>query len=518
MTKAHSSAKWSAAAFRRIGKTASALAGGQVTNILIQVLLPPAFIMSYGVKVYGEWLALSAGAAWLLTLDFGLQAFTTNQVSIEYFGGNVTRVRQLQSVGLRISLAVVFAGLLLAGGLVWLVPLSSVLGLSMRNPVASAIAMCLVAQVLGGIVWSQLNGILRAVGYPHRAEVWAQIQRAAYLAITYILVLRRAPLWLVPVGQLVPYMVATVVSLIDLRGLAPEAFPTIRYWDRETARSILKPSLWFGSFTVNQFLLFQVPVLVLNQTAGKQAVVVFSLCRTLFGLVRQALLAFRAAVRPEITRLAGWNDWRRLGRLYEVCERLAFSSGIVASAAVFLAAPRVVALWTRRADLFDAPLYAAMMVSTMVIIGKDTRLELQYATNRHVRAAAICLFSYLVFAAGTIPAAMSAGAVGIVVLWTAVEITQMVLLHRENRELVPTLSYANLLKLCMAGLACWAIFVPIADIFARSSWVMLLLGLILAGGGLGACAAAMFGLTDAVQQVLRALKTVQNVPAAEATL
>ena len=97
---------------RRATKTASALAGGQVVNVLSQVLLPPAYIAFYGIGVYGEWLTLSAAAAWLLTLDFGLQSFITNALCIEYNRGNLERFRQMQSVALRICLGIVTAGLL----------------------------------------------------------------------------------------------------------------------------------------------------------------------------------------------------------------------------------------------------------------------------------------------------------------------------------------------------------------------------------------------------------------------
>jgi O-antigen/teichoic acid export membrane protein len=486
---------------RRVGKTASAVAGGQFALVLSQVMLPPAFLHAYGVTVYGEWLALSAGAAWLLTLDFGLQAFVTNQLSLEYFSGNLARLRRLQSVGLRISCAIVLIGLLLASGIIWLVPLNTVLKLSMSRKVASIIGISLVLQVLAGIVWGQLNGVLRAVGYPHRAETWAQLQRALYFASTYGLVLHGARLWLIPLAQLATFVCMTVVSLTDLRRVEPRAFPTVSYWDWETARTVLKPSLWFGSFTLNQFLLFQAPVLVLNQVSGKQAVVVFSFSRALFGMVRQSIATFRYAIRPEITRLAGLNDWTRLRRMYGMCEKLSFAGGIVASALSLLAAPRILVLWTRRSDLFAAPLYAAMMLCTIVVVGKDTRLDLQYATNRHIRSAVLCLVTYTAFAIANVPAAHMAGPAGIAVLWSAVEIIQMLLLHRENRRVVPTLSYANLFKLCASGITVLAILGPFPLVAAKSNPSTFLAWLTLTALGLLVCTSFLFGLPKAVWQL-----------------
>jgi O-antigen/teichoic acid export membrane protein len=406
--------------------------------------------------------------------------------------------------------AVVLAGLLLAGGLIWLVPLNTVLGLSMPRKVASGIAICLVLQVLVGILWGQLNGVLRAIGYPHRAENWGQIQKFLYFAGTYTLVLRHAPLWWLPLTQLASFVVMTVVSLTDLRRLDARVFPTMRYWDAETAKEVLKPSLWFGSFTLNQFLLFQVPILVLNQTLGKQAVVVFSICRGMYGMVRQGIATFRYAIRPEITRLAGLQDWRRLRRMYSICERFSFAAGIVASALAFVAAPRILMLWTRRSDLFSAPLYAAMMLCTIVVIGKDTRLDLQYATNRHIRSAMLCLFTYLVFAIGSVPAARFAGGVGIAVAWAAVEIVQMMLMHRENREVVPALTYGNLLKLCASGLAAIAVFLPLERALAVRDLSTFVPAMALAAAGLAICTSFMFGIPDLICQIAAGLRVVRS--------
>jgi O-antigen/teichoic acid export membrane protein len=481
--------------------------------VLSQILLPPAFLASYGVTVYGEWLALSAGASWLLSLDFGLQAFVTNQLSLEYFAGDLQRLRRLQSVGLRISITVVWLGLLLAGVLIWLVPLNKALGLSMSRSVASTIGMCLVLQVLAGIVWGQLNGVLQAIGYPHRAQSWAQIQKFLYFAGTYALLLRRAPLWYIPVTQLASFVVMTVVSLTDLRRIEPRVFPTMRYWDAVTAKEVLKPSLWFGSFTLNQFLLFQVPILVLNQTAGKEAVVIFSICRGMYGMVRQGIATFRYAIRPEITRLAGTDEWRRLGRLYSICERFSFTAGIVASALVFVAAPRILPLWTRRSDLFSAPLYAAMMLCTIVVVGKDTRLDLQYATNHHIRSAMLCLFTYGIFAISSVPAARIAGGVGIAAAWAAVEIVQLAWMHKENLEVVPTLSYGSLLKLCASGLAALAIFVPLERALAGSNLHTFLWSMVLVAAVLLACTSVMFGLPDAICQLGAGLRLTRSARA-----
>lgn len=509
--------RFQSAMVRRVSKTASALVGGQVVNVLTQVLLPPAFIAFYGIGVYGEWLTLSAAAGWLLTLDFGLQSFITNALCIEYTRGNIERFRQMQSVALRICLGIVTVGLLSGAGILAAVSINKLLGLSMTRFTASSIALGLTAQLLIGIVWGQLNGLLVAVGYPHRSQLWLQTQRLLYFCLTYVLVFCRAPLWLIPPVQLLTFVVLAVFSLADLRRLAPDAFPSMTYWDGGVARAILKPSLWFGSFTLSQFLLFQVPILVLNQMLGKPAVVVFSICRTLFGMVRQAVSVARWAVRPEITRLAGADDHLRLRRVYDLYEKFTFAAGLVGSALAFIAAPRILPLWTRRTDLYSQPLYAAMMLSTIIIVGKDTRLDLQYATNRHIRSAALCFLAYCAFAAGAVPAVWYAGPVGIAVLWTVVEVVQIALIQRENKVIVPSVSYLSVFKLCSSALVALCVLVPFGQALIGRNWSAFGLWFAAATAASMAFASFTFGLAGPVSRAYSAIRPLRASQASSHT-
>ena len=156
------------------------------------------------------------------------------------------------------------------------------------------------------------------------------------------------------------------------------------------------------------------------------------------------------------------------------------------------------------------PLYAAMMLCTIVVIGKDTRLDLQYATNRHIRSAMLCLFTYVVFAISSVPAARFAGGVGIAVAWAAVEIVQMALMHSENREVVPALTYGSLLKLCLCGLAALAVFVPLERTLAVSNLSTFFLSMTLVAAGLVVCTSFLFGLPDLIDQFGASLRAVRT--------
>jgi O-antigen/teichoic acid export membrane protein len=481
---------------RRITKVASALAAGNVVYILSQLFLPPVFIAAYGVHGYGEWLALTAGASWTQMLDCGLQTFIINELSLQFHRGNLARVKQLQSVALRISAAMLGTGLLITAGVLALVPLNTLLGLSMTRVTASAIAALLVAEVVLGIVWGQLNGMIRSFGYSHRAEVWAQTYRFLLVVTTVGLVLGRAPMWLIPAGRLLVFLGMTVVILFDLHRLAPQVFPTLAYWDKATAKEILRPSLWFGSFTLNQFLVFQAPILILNSIAGKPTLVVFSICRSFYGVARQLAQLARSSVAPEITRLAGINDWNRLCRLFNIYEGISFTIGLVGPVLAFVAAPKIVPVWTGNAEAISVPLFAAMMVTSIINVGKDTRLALQQATNRHIEAARLCLVTYGAFALASVPCAYAWGPIGIAVLWAVVEILQLGLVHLENRRMLPALTYWRLVALCAFGLLLVMPAAALGSWLEGAAWTTT--GVVLTAGAilLTISAASLFGLAE----------------------
>jgi hypothetical protein len=344
------------------------------------------------------------------------------------------------------------------------VPISRLLGLSMPQSAAARIVFFLAVQILVAILAGQLNGTLKAVGFPHRAETWGQVRLALSFGVTWVLAALGKPFWTIPVAQTLMYAVAAGCSLADLRRLAPRAFPTLSYWDRATARLVLKPSLWFGSFTLNQFLLFESPVLLLNWFAGKPAVVTFTLCRTYFGMIRQPLNVIRFALRPEITRLAAVQDWGVMQRAYGVLVSLSFSAALIGAPLFLLGAPVLLPLWTKRSDMFDPQLYGAMALATLLIVAKDCRLELQYSTNRHIRSAAICLISYAAYSILGIPATILGGPLLLVLLWGLVEAVQLALIHGENRLLLPSLTLRDAGMLIVAG----SLAIGVADVMTTA--------------------------------------------------
>src|ERR1700720_1693666 len=94
---------------RRVTKLFAAQNATMGVSLLIQLVLPPVFIHSYGVGLYGEWLALSAAIGYLSTVNYGIQTYTNMQMTIHYNRGEVDECVHLQSGGLFILLMIFVA-------------------------------------------------------------------------------------------------------------------------------------------------------------------------------------------------------------------------------------------------------------------------------------------------------------------------------------------------------------------------------------------------------------------------
>jgi hypothetical protein len=140
------------------------------------------------------------------------------------------------------------------------------------------------------------------------------------------------------------------------------------------------------------------------------------------------------------------------------------------------------------------PLFAAMMVTSVLNVGKDTRLALLQATNTHIGAARLCLITYALFALACIPCVYVWGPTGIVVLWMAVEILQLVVVHRESRTVLPRLTWY---RLGMLGLGAMLLVKPawwLGQILETGTWLTAGFAIAAAAVALTIPAALIFGL------------------------
>ncbi|NDB75823.1 MAG: hypothetical protein EB141_09305, partial [Verrucomicrobia bacterium] len=98
--------------WRRLLQHSFSLALGQGVNVAHQWLVPMAFLQHYGLEGYGAWLVVMAAAGQMANLDFGLQTYLINRLTMLHEAGDHAAFRRLQSTGLLTALGLAGGGLL----------------------------------------------------------------------------------------------------------------------------------------------------------------------------------------------------------------------------------------------------------------------------------------------------------------------------------------------------------------------------------------------------------------------
>lgn len=352
-----------------------------------------------------------------------------------YHRGEMGRYHRLQSTALRIIAGIVLTTSLLALS-VFFLPVERVLKLSVPRQEAGLTLYLLALQILWSIALGYIAGVFRVLGKAYRGSMWGNSQKLLLLACTFTLVLMKAGFWLIALVQLATVLTALVGVVFDLKRNAPSAFPTLRYWDKAIAKSAMKPSFFFGLFTLNNFLLFQAPVLLLNYFLGPVTVAFFSVARTLFSFGRQAISVSQHSIAPEITRLNGVQDKVKLSRLYNLSESVVLTAALVFNTGIFLLSPLLLQIWMQRFDLFSFESYLLMMLVSISMSVKEYKLYFQYATNNHSGTALTTFFSYLAMVVISAPVIRAFGVNGFLTVWIAAEVVQLFFIHRFNLRLL----------------------------------------------------------------------------------
>jgi O-antigen/teichoic acid export membrane protein len=474
---------------KRVLTTLAALGLGHFLNLVGQLVLPAAFLAAYGLDQYGAWLILSASVGYLATLDFGLQTYATNELIMLYHRKEMEGFHQVQSVSLRMTGAIVCIGTTMVAG-VLLLPTARLLKIELSSTEASWSLFWLASQVLGGILYSNINNLFRVFGQAHRNASWNNLQRVLSLVITMVLVNMKASFAWIAFAQWCSLFCVLGLILMDIRKNAPEVYPSLHYWNGEMAWRIFRHSSFFALFTLNNFLLFQAPLLMLNAIVGSSAVVGFTVGRTLFSFVRQTVTLVQQAMAPEMTRLNGIGDKVTLAQVFTMSESMVLTSSLVFNAGILAAAPLLLQVWIGKPELYEVWTFFLLMVISTLMNLKDYKIYLQYATNNHIKSGIVSTSTYLIMLAVSYPLVTRFGVRGFLWAWLVCELVQIGSVHNYNRQVLgdsTPLTLWPLARLCgvllslipvLALYGHWDVTIRAGEIILRTMAVMLFLGAI----------------------------------------
>ncbi len=418
----------------RIVKVMAALLTSNVVNLVTKLLLPPIFLLHYGTTLYGEWLALSGAVAYLSTLNFGIQTYVTQDLTVRYQSHQLQQYHLQQSTALRVLLGILGSAAVVCL-VVFMLPVQNWLHLTLTRRTTAVTLYLLALQILMGVLFAYFTGMFMVLSRAHTGVLWINGLRLAMVVTVSAGAWLRCSFPLLAALQLLIYGLGTLFVLAHIRRVAPEIFPRLSLWDRSAVRGILGPSGYFGLISMSTFLSYEVPVLILQREAGPFVVVAFTVMRTIFSMCRQFLNALTQSLGPEITRLFGRKDWRELTAVYSYSERLIFSLIPTVNLGVLIVSPVLLTIWLHKPALFAVLPYEFMAAISIVLSAKEHKFQFQFSTNTHEALARIMFFSYVALAVLAVPMVRWQGMMGFLYSWLAIELFQLVRIVRLNQKL-----------------------------------------------------------------------------------
>lgn len=432
--------------------------GANVGVLLVtQILLPPVFLHSYGVARYGEWLVLYATIAYLTNLNFGITTYASNELTMLRQRGEKERYARLQASTLALILGMVSISVAVSVGLSFL-PLPELLHLkSVTRTQAGLTALFLGLLITTHILAGYYNSLFMVVKEAHRGTMWWNARRLFANMAAVPLALMHCSFATIAFGMFISAFVIAVATIVDLR-LRMKGLPLgLRGANWTTAKSTLKPSGMFAMIYMQTFLVFQMPIIILQRLVGPEIVVLFATSRTVLALARQILSIVTNAIAPEITFSFGTGEMKKLLDIFHYSERVVFALIPVANLGSFLFGPFLVRVWLHRPKLFDPWTYALMALISGVMSMREHKQFFQFSTNVHKRLAFIVFWGNVLMIGISVPMTLRFGIHGFMYTWLASESTQMALLYFENKKLFnfdPSISMFPVLKLALVfGLA-----------------------------------------------------------------
>ncbi len=445
---------------RRIAKLFAAQNANQLVVILQQLLLPPAFLHVYGTSIYGQWLALSAAISYLSTFNYGLQTYTNMQMTIHYNRGELQECREVQSAGLRILFSA-FAGAAMLLLVVFLIPLTSLLHLSI-SPLAAHVTLYLLGmQIMASMLFGFFSGSFMVFGEAHRGAHWGNLNQLLGMTTIVTLVLLHEPFPVIAAGQLTITLSLAAYLAFSLGRRCPEIKPSLRYWRRGSLSSTLKPSAQYMLLASSQLLSYQVPVLLMQRFLGPDMVVVYSVTRTIYSMSRRLLYLVTNSLSAEITLIYGQQDWKRLHKLYALSERVVLLMTPPITFGSMLATPILLQLWLHKGHIFRPGVCIVLGLTISILSIKEHKYQFQFSSNKVESIAWQTLFAYGMTSLLSIPLMHQFGIQGYLGLALISETLQLFyLLHLNDRLFAgeAQLDHRPVYQMLAIMVACTALF------------------------------------------------------------
>ena len=315
----------------RILRSFGADALGQVLNVGIRLMLIPLFLSTWGAEAYGEWLILTAVAAWFALGDLGAQLYFINRLTAEWAAGRIDVFQRVLSTGL--LLFIVFSVLILSMALLavsWL-PISSWLDLkAVDQDMVKAILLLMALRFSVSLPSGLFLGIYRAIGVQATSIMFSNLTLMIQFIASVLVLLAGGGMLLLASLEVVPILLVSIAVIWDLRRRLPKEVRlfALANADRSILHSAISPSLHFLGLQLSMAMIIQGSVIVVAKTLGPVEVAIFSSMRIVANAMSRFMGILAHAAWPEITRLASLGQDEKLAKLFTIILNLALFVGL----------------------------------------------------------------------------------------------------------------------------------------------------------------------------------------------
>ena len=369
-----------------------ATALGPFITILAQVISVPVFLNSWGPKLYGEWLVLSAIPSYIAFSDVGFGNVAANDMTMKVSRSDRDgALETFQSTWVLMSFTSLLVVLCFTLG-AWTLPLNRWLNLSsITHATTREILTVFFIYSLFCLQADLTTSGFRCEGNYALGMLMKNLLRFVETATVTIMVAFHAQPLQAAAAFLVTRSVATPVMAWIMVRKSPWLRYGVRHANMRCIRSLAAPAVAYMAFPAGNALSIQGIVLVISGTLGPIAVATFSTMRTLTRFGFQVMEAVKNSVWPELSAAYGAQNWSLARRLHRVACQVSLWSSLAAAIFLFFAGDKIVAIWTHGRIVVDEPTFRWLLLVTVANSFWYTSSVVTVASNTHERVAAVFL-------------------------------------------------------------------------------------------------------------------------------
>jgi O-antigen/teichoic acid export membrane protein len=410
-----------------------ATALGPVVTAIAQIVSVPVFLHFWGVKLYGEWLIVSAIPTYLMLSDMGFGSVAGNDMTMRVAAGDREgALETFQSTWVLISVTSLLVEIAVLGA-IWFLPLTHWLKLSSIAGTDGRLVLSLLsADPLFTLQMGLILSGFRSEGKYAFGVVMNNVVRVGICTATTLAVVLGAG----PMRVAVAFLSVLGAGTLVMSWLMLRKSPWLHYGFRHarfaSVRRLLSPAVAFLAFPAGNALSIQGMVLVIGISLGPVAVATFSTMRTLTRFAFQIIDQIKNSVWPELSAAYGAQNWDLARRLHRTACQAALWLSLAAVVFLFVAGGHIFRLWTHGRVVLDVGTFRWLLLGIVANSFWLTSSVVTIASNTHQRVAALYLggtAGSIVLAALLMPrfgisgAAISLLAIDIVLGWFVVRMS-----------------------------------------------------------------------------------------------